>query len=255
MQFVDLHNDAICLLPWQQFLEHIKHAEHAGAGTVLSSVWTTNMSDPISEIKKYRQLIDNTRTKINLPMHIEDAWFLNEQNVDDVIATRPYSVGLTWNQNNNLAGGAHGDGELTDLGRSMIERLTKSGVVIDLAHLNKKSFHQVADQLTGQRLFCSHTCFDEINPHPRNIDREQIQRIVDSDGIVGLTLVNEFLGDSGVAGHIKYFHGNWGTENLGIGTDFFGAPDMAFNDYNRLQQYLKDHDVHIKSHDISRTLD
>jgi len=203
MKIIDLHNDG-----------------YAPKGvTYLKSVYTTELENPIAEIKRARDKVEF--------LHIEDAWFINESNVEDVIALKPFSIGLTWNHDNNLAGGAFGEGELTDLGRSIIKKLCSAGIVIDTAHLNRTSFYQVADVVrqSGGRIFCTHTCFADVHEHPRNLDGKQIQTIIDMGGIVGLTLVGEFLGGD-IYNHIRYFIDKFGEDNLAIGTDFNGTNDL-----------------------------
>jgi len=195
----------------------------------------------MEQIREYKKLLGD-----NLLLHIEDAWFVNEDNINEVIALRPFSVGLTWNEKNNLAGGAYSGGGLTKLGGMIIQKLVASGIHIDLAHLNRKSFFQVAKLLKGQKLLCTHTCFDEVHPHPRNLDRKQIQTIVDSGGIIGLTLVGDFLGDAtmqAVFRHIKYFLDNFGEDNLCIGTDFFGTTKLPkglkqYKHFARFEKFL-----------------
>ena len=105
-KFVDLHNDAIIKLSAADFEKYIIEAEKAGVEVIFVSVWTTEMTDPLLRIKEYRQLIDKIKTKVKLLLHIEDAWFVDEANIGELIACKPYSVGLTWNANNALAGGA-----------------------------------------------------------------------------------------------------------------------------------------------------
>jgi membrane dipeptidase len=241
VELLDLHADYI--------LAHLKSAEKYGVKVALTSVYTTKLKDPMREIKYTRQIIDEHKTGVELRLHIEDAWFVDENNIDELIGYKPFSVGITWNGNNKLAGGAHGDGELTELGKLVVKKLVANGVVIDLAHLNRKSFYQVAEMLKGQRLLCTHTCFDEVHPHNRNLDRKQIQTIVDSDGIVGLTFVGKFLTSDrrvtmeDVYKHIEYFIKNFGEDNLAIGTDFLGAPKFPrglnkYKDMYRLKKFL-----------------
>jgi membrane dipeptidase len=267
IKFADLHNDAITEISAKKFTRYVKTAEKLGVTTILVSVWTTNMKQPMQEIQKYRQQLSNINTKINLLLHIEDAWFINEQNIHQLISFKPFSVGLTWNSNNDLAGGANEDGNLTPLGKSIIETLSANNILIDLAHLNKQSFYQTTEILNGSKLLCTHTCFHAVHPHPRNLDHAQIQTIVDSGGLVGLTLVTNFLGGDDVYTHIKYFLDNFGENNLSIGTDFFGTTNLPknFRSYKHLRRFKKfllkkglpettiDKIFHINYHDFQKT--
>jgi len=257
IHLADLHNDAITKLSQRQFFKYIKSARKIGIETILVSVWTTEMQNPMQQIREYSKLLDE-----GLLLHIEDAWFVNEDNIEELIELRPFSVGLTWNENNNLAGGAYADGGLTPQGIAIIEKLTANGIHIDLAHLNRKSFFQVTKVLKGQKLLCTHTCFDEVHPHPRNLTAKQIQTIVDSGGIIGLTLVRDFLGSGGVWAHIKYFLENFGEDNLGIGTDFFGTKNLPkgfkkYKHFHRLKKHFDETTIakifHINWYDFQRT--
>jgi len=261
IRLVDLHNDAITCMSPKRFSAYIKRAEKAGVEAILVSVWTTEMKDPLERIQEYRQIIGGIDTDVELLLHIEDIWFVDATNISELIKLRPFSVGLTWNENNNLAGGAYSDGELTPFGKTVIGKLSAKGIHIDLAHLNRKSFFMVAKLLKNKKLLCTHTCFDEVHPHKRNLNREQIQTIVNSDGIIGLTLVGDFLGDGGVLAHIKYFTDNFGTDNLCIGTDFFGTANppkglKKYKDFARLKKRLCDETItkifHMNFHDFQR---
>ena len=249
----DLHNDALTFLSPRKFLKYLK-ASAANNVTFLASIWTTEMREPMSEIQVRYPVTPCGVPPLYLKgeflrWHIEDLWFVTAENIDELIALRPFSVGLTWNKNNNLAGGALAGGGLTDFGAVVVKKLDAAGILIDLAHLNKTSFYQVAEILANQKLFCSHTCFAEVHPHPRNLDRKQIQTIVDSGGIIGLTLVGDFLCGKGradfedVYAHIKYFLDNFGEDNLGLGTDFFGTKNLPrglrnYKDFCKFRKFL-----------------
>ena len=256
----DLHNDAATKLSAKRFLKYINAAE---ADTILAAVWTTKIKDPIKKIKEVRGLIDKAmkerakrqqNTKVqpppNILLHIEDAWFIRPENIDEVIAMRPFSVGLVWNQNNALAGGALADERLTDWGCTVIKRLLTEGIRVDLAHLNRQSFWDVMPVLrdAGVRPLCTHTCFDAVCPHLRNLNHDQIKAVVGAGGLIGLTLVDKFLTPKGrpnlthVADHIEYFVKNFGADNLAIGTDFYGAhlPNglTTYHDFENLASLL-----------------
>jgi membrane dipeptidase len=187
----------------------------------------------MDKIRKYRALIDKVAADnpaVQLYLHIEDAWFINSGNIEKLLSYRPYSVGLTWNYDNDLAGGALGAGRLTPMGAHVVDIFCEKGVRVDLAHLNRQSFFDVIAKVCakGQKPLCTHTCFDEVNPHARNLTGEQIRAIIDADGTIGLTLVDKFLSDkcasiTDVWRHVEYFRQNFGDRGLGIGTDFYGA--------------------------------
>jgi len=251
IRFIDLHNDIITEVSQRRFSKYIKSAERAGVEVILASVWTTEIKDPMQEIKKYRRFIDSIKTRVKLLLHIEDAWFVDKQNIDELLTYKPFSIGLTWNQNNKLAGGAFADGVLTQLGKTIVKKLLADDIVIDLAHLNRQSFSQVAKLLADKDkpLFCSHTCFDEVNPNLRNLDKNQVQTIVDAGGVIGLTLVSNFLSKNKRAAirdvyrHILYFIENFGEENIAIGTDFFGTSNLPkklrkYKDFKCFRKFL-----------------
>jgi len=234
----DLHNDIITCVGARRFRRYVKKAQKQSVEGILCSVWTTKMGEPFAQIRRARKIIDETKTDVKLLLHVEDAWFLDLNNVEEFLELKPYSVGLTWNYDNTLAGGAKGTGHLTPLGEKIIEKLIAGGVQIDLAHLNRESFFQVA-ACVGGALLCTHTCFDEVTPHPRNLTREQVELIVKSGGVVGLTFEKSFC-NGDVMKHFLWFKNNFGINNLGIGTDFFGATvPKELKNYKRVRQFFR----------------
>ena len=152
---------------------------------------------------------------------------------------------LTWNGENQIAGGADTDVPLKDFGKKVIEELNKFGIFIDLAHLNKKSFYgaiQLAD-----RPIITHSCLEIVNKHKRNIDDNQLKVLVQKGGIFGLCFYPAFLGEGDVLENVykNIFHIlDMGYEDyLSIGSDFDGA-DMDKRLYDisavpTLYNYLK----------------
>jgi len=250
---IDLHNDVITEITPAKLKKHLKHAQNNNVKTILISIWTTKMKNPLHQIKHYSQFANDLKKlypDIDLRIHIEDVWFLNEQNIDEFICISPYSVGLTWNNKNPLGSGASNiKGGITELGWKIIKKLTLHDIIIDLAHLNRQSFFQVSNFLikNNKKLLCTHTCFDGICSHLRNLDNDQIQMIVNSNGLVGLTLVGDFLTTRKNAkkddlfNHINYFIKNFGTNNLAIGTDFYGTSNLPkrLKKYKHFQKFRK----------------
>jgi microsomal dipeptidase-like Zn-dependent dipeptidase len=176
MQLFDLHNDALLELPQKDLAGYLKRQDH---GTkILLSVWTTELTDPMKVICERAALIKN---RPNCLLHIEDAWFLTPENIDGFIALHPVTVGLSWNGKNALCGGALSAGGITKWGYTVIEKLERAGIQIDTAHLNRKSFWQFA-KATKRPIFCSHTCFNAVNAHPRNLTDNQVKKIITANG-------------------------------------------------------------------------
>lgn len=193
------------------------------------AIYCNHLQRPNAQLKKYDDLI----SQFSFPHRLafENIHYANEQNLPEIIARKPLYCSLTWNDDNDLAGGAYGDGGLTRRGKLIAERLSGSSVYIDTAHLNRKSFYKLLD-VENVKIINSHTCFDAVNAHLRNIDSYQITEIVQRGGIVGLTFVSEFIAQkkranlNDVCAHISFFVDRFGCDHLCLGTDFFGTDHL-----------------------------
>jgi len=171
------------------------HNDKRSNKNTIRSIWTTYGA----KIRPYKNL-----------WHIED---IGNVDIDEIIRLKPFSVGLTWNYKNKVASGCLSRGGLTAYGAGVVRRLTEAGIIIDLAHLNKQSFWDVV-KIVPPPLFCSHTGFGS---HPRCLDDKQIQAIVDSGGLIGLTPVESFVPDFNT--QLNYFVERWGARNIGYASD------------------------------------
>lgn len=138
-------------------------------------------------------------------------------------------VALTWNNSNHLAGGVldeEGTG-LSVLGRRMIYEMEKLGMIIDVSHLNDRSFWDVA-RVTSYPIIASHSCSRTICRNKRNLTDEQFKAICVKGGVVGINLYSDFLVSRGKAQikhiikHIDHFLKLGGENHIGIGSDFDG---------------------------------
>lgn len=139
-------------------------------------------------------------------------------------------VGLTWNGANRYAGGCASDAGLTAEGELLVKRCNQLGVVLDGAHLNRRSFWQLLEQST-QPVIVSHTCCDALYHHRRNVDDEQIKALAAQGGVVGITFVPDFLGGAGdllqLCEHIEHAVALVGSEHVALGSDFDGCTPVA----------------------------
>lgn len=155
---------------------------------------------------------------------------------------------LTWNGENELASGVLGDGGLKPFGKAVITKMEKSGVYIDVSHLNEKSFYGVA-AFAKTPLIASHSnCFSLV-PHRRNLKDEQIKLIIESGGLIGLCFHAPFLLCGGL-GSFEMLYRNihrilslGGEDAICFGSDFDGgAPESCIDSLQKVKNlyaYLK----------------
>lgn len=174
----------------------------------------------------------------NLFFALEDIGYYEDSFADEICSLHPVYASLTWNGENALAGGCESAGRLTAKGVRAVKKLTDCGICIDCAHLNRESFADLL-ALDSPRLVDSHTCFQGVCRHPRNLEDWQAKEIVARGGLIGVALVGKFLcaeqraGVEDVFRHIDYGAEKFGSENICLGTDFNGTDDLPV----RLQSY------------------
>ena len=141
---------------------------------------------------------------------------------------RPLYAGLCWNQDNILCGGCLGQGTgLTAQGRQAVQKLAADGIFVDLSHASRKTFFDVMEM--NLPVCVSHAgCFDAF-PHPRNLDRAQVDMLIERNCFWGLPLAPVLLGGSSfrsLFAHIRCAL-SWGAEKiLGIGSDWCGCQKL-----------------------------
>ena len=139
---------------------------------------------------------------------------------------------LTWNAENEIASGAFCEnGGLTSFGKTVVKKMEKLKMVIDVSHLNRKSFFDVAENTTLP-FIASHSNPDIVETNAgrkRNLTDEQIEIIKKRNGLIGLNFYKEFLDVDNKTGvdalkvHLDYLL-NKGCENIiALGSDFDGC--------------------------------
>lgn len=145
-----------------------------------------------------------------------------------------YEVGarhamLTWNEENVLATGVKGSSDrgVTDLGRKAIKKIQDKKMILDVSHLNEKSFWDVIDASNGP-ILASHSNAKALAGAARNLTDDQLKAIRDTNGLVGLNAFNDFISDireeqdvDHLVNHASYIADKIGVEHLGFGFDFF----------------------------------
>jgi membrane dipeptidase len=175
-------------------------------------------------------------------MHVEGAEFVDADfySLDVLHEAGLRSLGLVWSRPNQFGHGVPfnfpdspdtGPG-LTDLGKELVRRCNRLGILVDLSHLNEQGFWDVAS-ISDAPLVTTHSGAHAMCPSPRNLTDKQLDAIRASGGMTGVNFHIGFLradGDfrkttslSEIVRHVAYIAGRIGIDHVGLGSDFDGA--------------------------------
>ncbi|MGI6440809.1 MAG: dipeptidase [Peptoniphilaceae bacterium] len=142
---------------------------------------------------------------------------------------------LTWNEQNALATGVRGDENrgLTEAGKKMLAKMEEVGMLLDVSHLNEKSFWDVVEH-SRKPFIASHSNVQAIRRVPRNLSDAQIRAIGEKDGLIGMNAFHEFVHEDPekrtvdtLVDHIAYIAERIGAKRVGLGFDFFEYVDAG----------------------------
>jgi microsomal dipeptidase-like Zn-dependent dipeptidase len=142
-------------------------------------------------------------------------------------------IGLTHFFDNELAGSAHGvaQGGLTTFGETLIERMQRDGVVIDLAHASARTIDDVVQRAT-RPVVVSHTGVKGTCDNERNLSDDQLRAIAATGGVIGIAYFEWTLcgiEPSRIGQAARHAARVVGAQHLALGSDFDGAVEVAFD--------------------------
>jgi membrane dipeptidase len=133
---------------------------------------------------------------------------------------------LTYNSQNFLGSGATDrvDGGVTTFGASIIERMNRVGMLIDVSHCGDRTTLD-AIEISQRPIAITHSNARALNDHPRLKTDEAIRALAAKGGVFGVTGVRNFVRgheptDTGhIADHIDHVVQMTGIEHAGVGSD------------------------------------
>jgi len=142
-------------------------------------------------------------------------------------------LGLTWNQENQLAtgvGNGVGGRGLTRLGRRVIKEMNRLGMLVDLAHINEKGYFD-ALETSSKPVIVSHANSRALCPHERNLSDDQLKALAAAGGVIGLSFCPDFVDQKRATiqrllDHFVHVADVAGVDHLGFGSDFDGIEDV-----------------------------
>ncbi|WP_338598605.1 dipeptidase [Sulfolobus tengchongensis] len=156
-----------------------------------------------------------------------------------------YNLGLTWNYDNKFASSCMSkkDYGLTSEGEELVKLSNKLGIIIDLAHAGKRTVLDVTS-ISKKPVIVSHANVSKLKIHRRNLDDEEIEAVVKTKGVIGVTAIVSTLKEptiNGVIENIKYIGESFGWEYVALGTDFLGIEETpkGFENVLKIKELAK----------------
>lgn len=195
------------------------------------------------EIKSFDETVKIIKTKEDLKNFFTDDSMNIVKGIEGLKAIRNeesleligelYKLGyrvcsLAWNEENILATGTRGakDRGVTDLGKKCILKMEELGMVVDVSHLNEKSFWDVIE-VAKKPIIASHSASTKECKHARNLTDEQIIALAKTGGVIGVNAYRNFLDHieenrtvERFVDHIEHIISIAGINSVGIGFDF-----------------------------------
>jgi membrane dipeptidase len=145
-------------------------------------------------------------------------------------------VGLAWDDTRYAAGAWRDSGRLTSDGRQLLEVMADLGFILDLTHMSEKATLDALEMYEGP-VIASHSNARALVPGNRQLSDEQIRRVAEREGVIGVALLNAFLkaghryGEprqavslANVVAHIDHICQCVGdASHVGLGSDFDGG--------------------------------
>jgi membrane dipeptidase len=120
------------------------------------------------------------------------------------------------------------DVPLTAYGRALVEAIDAAGLILDLAHMNRRGFEECLDIHRGPVLI-SHTGLAGGHELWRNVTDDQAKAVADRGGVIGVILYPMFLTGTptgsieDVVDHIDVAVRVVGADHVAFGSDFDGG--------------------------------
>jgi membrane dipeptidase len=197
------------------------------------------MLETVDKIIKEENII-NPKTKYLYGIEGLD-YLKNIEDIDILYNIGLRSTNIVWNNETKFGGGTKASSKigLTSLGKELVHKLIEKNIAIDLSHANEKTFYDIAYECEncvkkGKKpiVFASHSNAKSICNVPRNLSDEQMLKIKELGGIIGIVSYKKFCAEETenidfakeYLKHIKHVENLLGgLDNIALSTD-----DMNF---------------------------
>ena len=174
--------------------------------------------------------------RVALIAHLEGASMIENEleRVDVLYGLGVRCMGLVYSESNSIGGGLkeRGDGGLTDFGYSVVKRMNRVGMAIDLAHVGDRTSLD-AIEASEKPVFITHAGSRSVWNTKRMKPDNVLQAMAEKDGVIGLEAApHTTLSEAhpkhtieSVMDHFKYLEQLIGLDHITFG------PDTLFGDH------------------------
>ncbi|MBQ8292383.1 MAG: membrane dipeptidase [Bacilli bacterium] len=213
------------------------HLDDLQKGHIEGGIWVVYSDKDFDIMDAYQTALaayEPYKDKFDVILGLEG--LRNVPNLD--MFDRLYKMGvrhamLTWNEANHLATGVKGNPEygLTPLGKKFVQYMNEHNMIVDVSHLNEKSFYDVLEQ-KPKILIASHSNAYALSNHPRNLKDEQLVALRDAGGMIGVVAARNFVSRDkekqnikGFVDQIEYLVNIMGIDKVMLGLDMMNFLD------------------------------
>lgn len=158
------------------------------------------------------------------------------ENLDKLYNAGYRIIGLEHFFDNEVGGSAHGVEKmgLTPFGVELVKKMNEKSMIIDLSHSSNKVIDEVLN-LSTRPVMVTHTGVKGTCQGPRNLSDDQLRKIAEKGGLVGIGFWKEAIcGEDifSIAKAIGYAVQIMGVEHVALGSDFDGAVKTVMDSSN-----------------------
>lgn len=215
------------------------------------AIWSDASLSNDDAYERYNKILEYSKKQINFTTQIdiekernfilavEDARLLNND------LSRLYKLffdgvrilTLNWKGISIIGGGWDTNEGLTKFGKYLVKECFEYGIIPDVSHSSTKTINDVLTLASqyNKPIIASHSNSYSVCNHKRNISDEHFKYLIESNSIVGISLVPEHLSNSEYATlndilrHIDYFLNLGGENAICLGCDFDGVSSLPQN--------------------------
>ena len=198
--------------------------------------------DALMQVRRFADIAEAKRTgRLGLIYGLQDSFPFGEDldRLDQFVDFGLRIFSLTYNKRNLVGDGCleAGNAGLSEFGLKLVAALNEHKLLIDLAHAGERT---TLEAITASKapIAISHTGCAALNPNPRNKTDNELRKLAEKGGYVGIYLM-PFLRGKGqpmaadLVAHLEHAIDICGEDHVGIGGDIPVSPTALTPEFKK----------------------